>query len=788
MSTSAKKGDEGSQHGNAASSVEPPSKEHMRPAAATATTGATTDDKTAAASKLEVPDKTATSSSRRSHRHERKKSRAHQTAQLSSLTSVPNNGAQQATTQGIAVSSTLHAHLRTLLRVQTRRQNLRELLQPSFLLFYQPPRPSTPRLPPTRRSQKNLRLLKAKPLRRPPIRRRIESQLDQSKDPCDDFHAYVCGRWKPRKEFHLSRSELSDMLLSWLYKLSATVEKGLVRFPVGKKATAMFNRCVTQKESQVRIMKEFMKARGIVWPENPEKPVPPVKALFDLSFNWNVHLWFTLEILPAISNKTPRRIFIAPNQLMLRWKAMINQISQETFQGVYTNLSKIFADDTSKNPETNEIVPTHNFLQYVFDTLVPSCPCKSRIPGLFTLREIDKVSPIPIGEQIVNMSNAMLGLDPPFTMNDLVLLGDRSHFDNILRIFSRVNDTALLRHLAFLFVQAYAPVAYPTGVLNMVQGNEYRVEEERPGFCAGQIEPSYKLLVAAMTSLIHFSEQERHRIDEHLDSIVKVAVEKTSRASWLDNKTKQVAVEKLKNVRTVVWPPDKFLNAEALEQAYANFTGSAPSFTEFWIDTRRSQRRLFGTEAAELELSLGDNSRLPYVEYVHVLNRLSLSLGALAAPLYYPNGTKAMLHGGILYLYARALVGAIDNEGVTINSQGEIVSSWLSKDLQKTFEQRTLGCLPGNVSIFPEVPAMEVAYEAFKRSLEDKAAQLSEDLTEEKVFFITACLSACATTPADNLYGGDCNKAVENFAPFAKAFNCTVGSKMNPAPKCSFYD
>ncbi|KAL1419525.1 hypothetical protein MTO96_025269 [Rhipicephalus appendiculatus] len=83
---------------------------------------------------------------------------------------------------------------------------------------------------------------------------------------------------------------------------------------------------------------------------------------------------------------------------------------------------------------------------------------------------------------------------------------------------------------------------------------------------------------------------------------------------------------------------------------------------------------------------------------------------------------------------------------------------------------------------------MEVAYEAFKRRLDENDSQLSEDLTEEKVFFITACLSTCATTPADNLFGGDCNKAVMNFAPFAEAFSCPVGSRMNPEAKCSFYE
>ncbi|XP_049526948.1 endothelin-converting enzyme 2-like isoform X2 [Dermacentor silvarum] len=280
----------------------------------------------------------------------------------------------------------------------------------------------------------------------------------------------------------------------------------------------------------------------------------------------------------------------------------------------------------------------------------------------------------------------------------------------------------------------------------------------------------------------------RWRIVNHLQDIVQVAAQKTRASSWLDNETKHAAVAKLTNVRTIVWPSDKFLTAKALEKVYGNFTDSAPSFVEYWIETRRSQRLMFGSEAAEQELLLRDNAQLPYVEYVHVLNRLSVALGALAPPLYYQDGTKAMLHGGVLYQYARELLRAIDNEGVKINQHGEFVWNWLSEDQREPFKKRTQDCLPNNVSIFPEVPAMEVAYEAFKRNVNENEAQLAPDLTEEKVFFITACLPSCAVTPADNLYGGDCNKAVMNFAPFAEAFGCPVGSNMNPATKCTFYD
>ncbi|KAL3180431.1 hypothetical protein MRX96_008992 [Rhipicephalus microplus] len=76
-------------------------------------------------------------------------------------------------------------------------------------------------------------------------KRRIEGQLDKSVDPCDDLGTHVCGGWASRKEFLLSRSQMTDMHLAWLYKLSTTLEAGVARLPVGMKVDEMFKSCMT---------------------------------------------------------------------------------------------------------------------------------------------------------------------------------------------------------------------------------------------------------------------------------------------------------------------------------------------------------------------------------------------------------------------------------------------------------------------------------------------------------------------------------------------------------------
>ncbi|XP_077523660.1 endothelin-converting enzyme 1-like [Amblyomma americanum] len=581
------------------------------------------------------------------------------------------------------------------------------------------------------------------------------------------------------------------MVMAWKSKVPDTLLKGVARLPVGRKAAAMFNSCMTQTGLQVDVIKNFMSAHGLVWPEDPVGNSPgPVEVLFDLAFNWNVNLWFTLDLLPrAADDQQKRRLFIAPNNLMLEWRSIFRQIPRQFFDKVYRAMFRLFASGTDTSPPPDRITESYNRLKHVFDVMISSSTGKARVPAVLPLRELDDLTDLTNSTYIKRAIDTKLGIQPPFTMEDLILMSDVALLHAILNIFGEIDDSVVRRHLAWLFLEAYAAVASPATVLLILYGSKRRAEAVRPLFCAGQVEASYKLLVSAMVAVMQFSEEERRSVDTHLASILEMAVQKTSSADWFDNETQEVAAEKLRGMRSVVWPDKKFLTAEGLEEAYTNFPDNASSFADFWIQTRRSLRGLIGSDAGLQELRIGDSIELPYSQYVHVLNQLSLSLGAMAPPFYYKDGTKAMLHGGLGYIYAKELVGAVDSEGVKVDPLGNIVSSWLSDAVKPTFQDRVLGCLPGgNASLFPEVPAIEVAFAALKRSLKDNDVRLSEELTEEKVFFITVCLLSCSKKAADNLYGGDCNKAVANFAPFAEAFQCRLGSNMNPRTKCTFFD
>lgn len=160
-------------------------------------------------------------------------------------------------------------------------------------------------------------------------------------------------------------------------------------------------------------------------------------------------------------------------------------------------------------------------------------------------------------------------------------------------------------------------------------------------------------------------------------------------------------------------------------------------------------------------------------------------MAALANPLLYESGTQAMLFGGLGYQYALEMVRALDTIGVTVDPHGNIVHQWLSGQSAAEYKKRVRCLGEVNEDIFPELPALELAYRAYISVVETEGPKLFSSRTEAQVFFITACLGMCK----HHRGGSDtrCNKAVMAFRPFAKAFQCDSASEMNRPQKCAFF-
>ncbi|XP_049514227.1 endothelin-converting enzyme 1-like [Dermacentor silvarum] len=165
------------------------------------------------------------------------------------------------------------------------------------------------------------------------------------------------------------------------------------------------------------------------------------------------------------------------------------------------------------------------------------------------------------------------------------------------------------------------------------------------------------------------------------------------------------------------------------------------------------------------------------------------------------DGTSAINYGGLGFLYALQVARAINT--LTLLLDGDHTpSAWVppanATDGSGAPGQvlwKLGGCASSNASahvtsLYPALPALEIAHSAYKRFrnvTEDVPLRGLEAYSAEQVFFLTACHVTCWSTSTGHRMSPECTNAMSNFAPFAEAFGCPAGSPMNPHERCQFF-
>ncbi|KAH8009269.1 hypothetical protein HPB51_014238 [Rhipicephalus microplus] len=186
---------------------------------------------------------------------------------------------------------------------------------------------------------------------------------------------------------------------------------------------------------------------------------------------------------------------------------------------------------------------------------------------------------------------------------------------------------------------------------------------------------------------------------------------------------------------------------------YSAFSLNESSFISFFLKTYELSRLLSRRDEYAYALSPSLNFILPFFNYNYIKNNVSIAVAALSAPLYAVNGTTAMPYGGLGFSYAMAVVRAFDDTGIKIDRQGHNLSSeasWASVHWKHTVAA-TRSCLgTKSPTLFPEIPAIEVAYAAFQTALaqSNQLVQLGSAFTEEQVADTYHTFRACQLNSA----------------------------------------
>ncbi|KAH9380587.1 hypothetical protein HPB48_020367 [Haemaphysalis longicornis] len=628
----------------------------------------------------------------------------------------------------------------------------------------------------------------------------VANHIDRGADPCENFEAFACSRWEYAAGAYGYGTAIMRVQIShWFTEFEDVLAGGAALGAPGVRVRSMYDLCLsdvshTASQSGVRALKSFMLARNLRWPEPPLPGVEPLGVLLDLAYHWRLGLWFDasrLHTTPVTGNarERSRTLLIEPGAFVGAWKAQHDSVRRSDGYDLYwKELHLAFSEpgETLRDVNISEIKEREAVILHELSTILYSTVRK---PVRFPIEDVDRFTPAiskstwtqEIAKKIVAVERTKLSLTP----FESILASDIAILKVLNKLYARYDRQEILDHLSWFFVQVFASLADRRYLVHKY-GSQILAEKRRHVFCATEVEASNQFLIAALYARLHSSGVARNRVVVRLEAVKQAALQKIlNGTSWVEDFSRELIAAKVRNQQIVLWPPDDLLSDDALSEMYQNLREYRGSFIEYWLDAYNHKRTLLGDPRYEEAMKLARNFVLPYFEYDYVSNAVRVAIGAVDIPLYAAGSTAAVLYGGLGFSYATQLVKAFDEGGLTVDPHGAINDSWSPPSWKRK-------CSTDHRSPFPEIPALQVAHAAFRRALANDSRapkRLMEDYTEEQVFFIMTCFTLCQLErSAERFYGGDCNRAVRNFAPFAEAFACPDGSKMNPNSRCPYFD
>ncbi|XP_035223867.1 neprilysin-2-like [Stegodyphus dumicola] len=298
-----------------------------------------------------------------------------------------------------------------------------------------------------------------------------------------------------------------------------------------------------------------------------------------------------------------------------------------------------------------------------------------------------------------------------------------------------------------------------------------------------------------------------------------------SNTSWIDNKTKTEAINKINAIKAHVGYPDDILYQHYVDNLYVNLTIGNECYFDIMMKVRKwavdySFSQLRKTRPyKDWKKHINPSAVKPYYNYLE--NSIDILTATLQHRFFNKDRPYYLKFGTIGYLAGSEIMRGFDYTGRQLDGDGNIANWWptgeetdrILKKKSKCLLQQYKNYCSVNVDRFEAKKndlglledliahnaALKLAYKAYESFLIRKHV---DDLklpgmkySPKQLFWISAaslwCEKVIQKSPfATTSYLSSIVKVVApilNQADFAKDFQCPEGSLMNPSKKCEFW-
>ncbi|CAG5114828.1 unnamed protein product, partial [Candidula unifasciata] len=350
--------------------------------------------------------------------------------------------------------------------------------------------------------------------------------------------------------------------------------------------------------------------------------------------------------------------------------------------------------------------------------------------------------------------------------------------------------------------------------------NGVESEPHRKDFCIQKTSAAFWKGLSKQYVLRKFPKAAKDYLKKMIKHLMKEFHRIIEEATWMSGHTKVGAFAKLASMRQSLGYPDEDFEDSDIEKFYENHTMKYMDYYNNEV-IRFNQARQLMLKSLRQPSSKNQWELPPHevnAGYDPNQNLLMFLAGILQPPLFSETYQHYINYGGMGVVIGHEITHGFDDEGSQYDKDGNLRNWWTEEDRQ-SFRDRaqciidqnsntnvvevniTLNGVNTQGETIADRGGLKESFRAYQRKVKRCGTELllpGLHLTQDQLFFLAfgqlfcekwkppilkMLLASGSHLPARYRING----ALQNSEEFAKAYNCPLGSFMNPQKKCSVW-